>query len=92
MPSVALSKLTDDAMHPAQRRAVLPDGQGGVAIQAVGRGEIVGAAGKLDVQLERRRERFAVGKAHHRGLLGAGQGQGEMHAGALDHGAAPWSL
>ncbi len=83
--AVATGELADDAVHLAQHLIVLPDRQGGLAVEDVAGGEAAVTAGEAHRELEGGGEPFPVGELDDRQALGIGQGQSEMQTGGLGH-------
>ncbi len=88
MATIALGELGDDAVDTPLGHAVLPDGEGGRGLQALGGREVM-AAGKLDGAHKGLGEGFPVGETHHGDVLDAGEGQCKVKAGAVCHEVAP---
>ncbi|SJN08820.1 hypothetical protein CZ787_00115 [Halomonas citrativorans] len=70
--AVAATKLADDTVHVTQRFTILPNGQGGFAVQQLGGVQAAIAAGQVKHQFKGLGERFAVGKVDHRDIINAG--------------------
>ncbi len=79
MATITLGELGDDAVDTPLGHAVLPDGEGGRGLQALGGREVM-TAGKLDGAHKGLGEGFPVGETHHGDVLDAGEGKGEMQS------------